>query len=110
MLQYNCSSCTRYTHSLNGILIFIGMINPPSSIDHRHILIEIDYYNRWIEVLEYNNCIIQSIIKFLEDQVITRFGMPFYLVCDNGPSFSSTHSLQWVFENKVNFKFSNYYL
>lgn len=50
------------------------------------------------------------IIKFLEDNIVTRFGMSFALVCENGPAFTLAKLMQWSYEFKVVLKFSsNYY-
>lgn len=50
------------------------------------------------------------VIKFLEENTITQFGMPFSLVCDNGLTFSSAQLLEWTYNQKIILKFSsNYY-
>ena len=50
------------------------------------------------------------VIGLLEEHIITRFGMPLTLVCNNGPTFITTFLTQWAFENKIIIKFSsNYY-
>lgn len=38
-----------------------------------------------------------------------RFGMPFSLVCDKDPYFSSTSVMQWDFEWNVTLNFSSNY-
>ena len=50
------------------------------------------------------------VTDFLEEHIVTRFGMSFFLVCDNGSSFVSIFLTQWALENQVIIKFSsNYY-
>ena len=58
----------------------------------------------------FRNYTTNVVIGFLEEHIVTRFGMPFALVCDNGPAFISAFLTQWAFEKKVIIKFSsNYY-
>lgn len=70
-------------------LDFIGMINPPSSAQHRYILTETDYCTRCSEAQALKNCTTNAVIKFLEEHIITRFNCPKALVCDNGSAFTS---------------------
>ena len=70
-------------------LNFIGLVNPPSSTRHRLILIAIDYCTRWKEVETFLNCIAQVVTSFLKNHIVTQFGMPFFLVCNNRTYFVS---------------------
>jgi transposase InsO family protein len=91
-------------------LDFIGVINPNFSAGHKFILTATDYCMRWTQAQAYKNCTTNVVIKFLDEHVITRFGIPFALVCDNGPAFSSAQFIQWAFEYKIILKYSsNYY-
>ena len=93
-----------------GDLNFIGLVNPPSLTGHRFILTTIDYCTRWMEVEAFQNCTTQIVIGFLENHILTCFGMPFLLVCNNRTSFASLILTQWFLENKVIIRFSsNYY-
>lgn len=50
------------------------------------------------------------VTNFLEEHIVTRFGMSFFLVCDNGSTLASIFLTQWALENQVITKFSsNYY-
>ena len=80
-------------------LDFIGPINLPSLIGHRFILTAIDYCTRWTEAEAFQNCTTQIVTSFLENHIVTRFGMPFFLVCDNATSFASLILTQWALEN-----------
>ena len=70
-------------------LDFIGPINPPSSTGHTYILIVMDYCTQWVEAETFKNCMAKVVIDFLEELIVTRFEMPFTLVCDNGLAFAS---------------------
>ncbi|GLJ23909.1 hypothetical protein SUGI_0454290 [Cryptomeria japonica] len=91
-------------------LDFIGVINPNSSIGHKFILMATDYCTQWTEAIACRNATIEVVLKFIEEHIVTRFGMSFALVCDNGPAFTFAQLMQWSYEYKVILKFSsNYY-
>jgi transposase InsO family protein len=69
-------------------LDFIGEIHPPSSGQHRWILIAMDYFTKWIEVFPTSSASHNIIISFLED-IIARFGYPNIIVTDNDAFFKS---------------------
>ena len=49
----------------------------------------IDYFTKWIEVVPVSNAIDTVIIKFLTENILSRFGCPRKLVTDNAQSFKS---------------------
>ena len=75
-------------------LDFIGEIHPPSSGQHRWILVAIDYFTKWIEAIPTRNATHKIIINFLEG-IITRFGCPSRLVTDNATAFKATPLLNF---------------
>lgn len=63
-----------------------------------------------MEVETFRNYTAKVVTDLLEEHIVTRFGMPFALVCDNRSTFASAFLTQWAFENKVIIRFSsNYY-
>lgn len=91
-------------------LEFFGVINPNSFAGHKFILIATYYCTRWTEAIACRNANAEVVLKFIDEHIVTRFGMPFALVCDNGPTFTSAQLMQWSYEYKVILKFSsNYY-
>jgi len=48
---------------------FIGQINPPSSKGHRFILVAMDYFTKWTEVVPLMN-------MTHREHIIHRFGIP----------------------------------
>lgn len=68
------------------------------------------YCTRWMEAIACKNATMEVVLKILEECIITKFGMPFSLVCDHGPAFTSAQLMQWSYEYKLVLKFSsNYY-
>jgi len=86
------------------------MINPHSSEGHKFLLTVIDYCTRWVKAVATKNSTSAVVISFLEDNILTRFGTPISLVCDNGPAFQSIEFTEWAYDNYISLKFSsNYY-
>ena len=70
-------------------LDFIGLVSPQSSTGHKFILIAIYYCTQWMEAMTFKNCTAKVVTDFLEEHIVTRFGMPFVVDCNNGPAFTS---------------------
>ena len=49
-----------------------------------------DYFTKWAEAIPLTHVNEKVVIQFIEQQLITRFGVPFVLVFDNEAYFSST--------------------
>jgi ribonuclease HI len=102
----SCDKCQRFTGKqqlkslplrpivVNGPfqqwgLDFIGEINPASSGQHKWILVATDYFTKWIEAVPTRNATHQVVIKFLYENILSRFGCPKRLVADNAAVFKS---------------------
>ena len=68
-------------------LNFIGEINPHSSGEHRWILVATDYFTKWIEAIPTKKADHHVVMKFLTENIFTRFGYPHELVTDNATAF-----------------------
>jgi hypothetical protein len=72
-------------------LDFIGEIHPPSSSQHRWILVSTNYFTKWIEAIPTKNTNHIVIINFLQENMFTRFGCPKRIVTDNAVAFKDKH-------------------
>ena len=70
-------------------LDFIGEINPYSSGQHKWILVATNYFTKWIEAIPTKNANHQVVMKFLNENIFTRFGFPTKLVTDNVADFKA---------------------
>ena len=68
-------------------LDFIGEINPHSSGQHRWILVATDYFTKCIEAIPTRKDDHKVVMKFLIENIFTRFGCPHKLVTDNAAAF-----------------------
>lgn len=74
------------------------------------ILIAIDYCTHWTKAKTFKNCTAKVVMDFLEEYIVTRFGMSFFLVYNNRSSFVSIFLTQGALDNQVIIKLSsNYY-
>jgi len=81
--------------SLNPILIikifdwwgidFMGSF--PPSFGFLYILVVIDYVLKWIEAIPSRNNNHKTVIKFLKENILSRFGIPRAMISDSGTHF-----------------------
>ena len=69
-------------------LDIIGEITPKSSKPHRYILTATYYFTKWVEAIPLKVVNTQIIIDFIDQFIITRFGLPSALIFDNASYFS----------------------
>lgn len=67
----------------------IGELKDNSSNGHKWILIAIDYFTIWVEVIPTMKATYEVVMNFLEDRIITRFGVPTKITTNNAKAFNS---------------------
>ena len=70
-------------------LDMIGKIHPSASNRHCFILVAIDYFTKWVEAVSYRSVTGKVIAKFIEKNIICRYGIPERIITDNGTNFNS---------------------
>jgi hypothetical protein len=91
-------------------LDIIGEITPSSLKLHKYILTATNYFMRWTEAIPMTSVNEKVVIQFIEQQLITRFCVPFVLVFDNAYYFSSTLLTYFSLDKGIIIKYStNYY-
>ncbi|XP_059650003.1 uncharacterized protein LOC132295729 [Cornus florida] len=76
-------------------LDLIGKINPPSSEGHHWVIVATDYFTKWVEAKACKAVDQQTVINFMEQNIIHRFGIPETLISDNATVFRATDVLQF---------------
>lgn len=61
----------------------MGEINPTSSGQYKCILTGTSYFTKWVEVVPTRKANDLVVIKFLEENIFSRFGCPKRLVANN---------------------------
>ncbi|KAG9442376.1 hypothetical protein H6P81_018230 [Aristolochia fimbriata] len=64
----------------------IGPITPRSDSDRQYILAVTDYFSKWAEAAAYREVKATTVANFIRTQIIYRYGVPRYIVTDNGMS------------------------
>lgn len=90
-------------------LDFIGEINPHSSGQHRWILVATDYFTKWIEAIPTRKVDHHVVMKFLTENIFTRFGCPHKLVTDNAAAFRAKELLDMCDSMGIKLVHSNSY-
>ncbi len=75
----------------------IGQINPPSSKGHKFILVETDYFTKWVEAVPLKKVDSGDAIQFVKEYIIYRFGIPQTITTDQGSIFVSDEFVQFAY-------------
>jgi hypothetical protein len=70
-------------------LDFVGQIHPASSKGHRFMLVTMDYFMKWTEVVLLKNMMHREVIQFISEYIIHRFSILQTLTTNQGSSFMS---------------------
>ncbi|XP_060183015.1 uncharacterized protein LOC132612963 [Lycium barbarum] len=62
---------------------------PKSSGGHLYILAATDYFSKWAEVVALKEVKKENVENFIRVNIIYRFGIPSYIITDNGKPFSN---------------------
>jgi hypothetical protein len=88
----------------------IGEITPNYSKQHKYILTATYYFTKWAEDIPLTHVNEKVVIQFIEQKLITRFGMPSILIFDNAAYFSSTLLTKFSLDKGIIIRYSaNYY-
>ena len=88
---------------------FIGEINPHSSGHHKWILVSTDYFTKWIEAIPTRKADHNVVMKFLVENIFTRFGCPHKLVTDNASAFRAKELVEMCDSMGINLVHSTSY-
>ena len=81
---YNMTS--PWPFSVRGIYV-IGRIAPKASNGHEYILVAIDYFTKWVEAASYSVLKAKHMARFIENNIICRYGVPQEIILNNGSHF-----------------------
>ena len=75
----------------------IGPIQPAASNGHILILVAIDYFTKWVEASSYKYVTKKVVANFVQENLISRFGVPESIITDNGENINS-HLMRYICE------------
>ena len=62
-------------------------MRPKASSGHRYIIVAIDYFSKWVEAESYATVSSKKMARFIEKNIIYKYGLPHHMVTDNGVQF-----------------------
>lgn len=91
-------------------LDFIGKFKDNSSNGYSWIITATNYFTKWVEAIPTKTATEKVVMDFLEDRIITRFGVPTKITADNAKCFRSTIFTFFCFKYGIILSHSsNYY-
>ena len=60
----------------------------PNSFGNQYILVTVDYVSKWMEAIPSKTNDNKVVIKFLKENIFSRFGTPRTIINDNGTHFA----------------------
>ena len=82
---------------LQGILVVqlfdvwgIDFMGPfPSSFGNIYILLVVDYVSKWVEVIDCPKNVANTVVGFLQRNILSKFGTPITIISDGGIHFAN---------------------
>ena len=90
-------------------LDFIGKFKDNSSNGFCWIITTMDYFTKWVEAIPTKTATKKVVMYFIEDKIITRFGIPLKITTDNAKAFSSIEMTSFCFKYGITLSHSSYY-
>ena len=68
----------------------IDLMGPfPSSFGHLYILLAVDYVSKWVEAIPTRSNDNKVVLRFLKENIFSRFGTPRAIISDQGTHFKN---------------------
>ena len=75
----------------------IGKITPFSgSAKHAWIFVATDYFTKWDEAKSYAELTSKKVCRFVEENIVTRFGVPETIITDNDTIFTAVRFKEYT--------------
>ncbi|KAM1469924.1 hypothetical protein ACFX1Q_040470 [Malus domestica] len=80
----------------------IGKITPSSgAAKHAWILVATDYFTKWVEAKSYVELTSKEVCDFVDEHIMTRFGLPRMIITDNGTIFTVERFKEYTASLKI---------
>ena len=87
----------------------VGKVNPSASNGHTFIIVAIDYFTKWVEAISCKSIKSGPTARFIQENIISRYGVPYEIISDNGKNFVSAEVREMLQSYKINYRTSSLY-
>ena len=87
----------------------VGPIEPPASNGDRFILAFTDYFSKWAEARSFKEIKATTVVKFVKDHILYRFGTPRRVTSDNGAAFKNALIDKLASKFNIDWRYSTIY-
>ncbi|KAM1223354.1 hypothetical protein ACFX2G_043340 [Malus domestica] len=92
------------------VMDVIGKITPTSgAAKHAWIIVATDYFTKWVEAKSYAELTSKEVCDFMEEHIVTRFGVPETIITDNGTIFTAERFKEYTANLKIRLEQSTPY-
>ena len=81
-------------------------LSPKAIGNKRYLLVYIDYFTKWVETKPLANIRDVDIKRFIWKNIVTRFGVPYMLISDNGLQFDSKAFKKYCYDLGIKNRYS----
>ncbi|CAA7407050.1 unnamed protein product [Spirodela intermedia] len=81
----------------------------PSAEKYEYILLAIDYVSKWVEVIPTRTNDHKIVMKFVQENIFSRFGCPRVIINDEGTYFTNKHFKELLKKNGVHHRVATPY-
>ena len=67
----------------------IGAIEPKAANEHHFILVAIDYFTKWVEVVSYGSVTRSVGVRFIKREFICWYGLPRTIITNNDTNLNN---------------------
>ena len=87
-------------------LDMVGPLRKSSRGGHTHLLVAVDKFTKWIEVIPITNSAATSAVNFIRS-IIFRFGVPHSIITDNGTNFTAEEFQDFCKEQGIKLNYAS---
>ncbi|KAM1939583.1 hypothetical protein ACFX13_027410 [Malus domestica] len=88
----------------------IGKITPSFGVaKHAWILVATNYFTKWVEAKSYAELTSKKVCDFVEEHIVTRFGIPETIITDNGTIFTAERFKEYAASLRIRLEQSTPY-
>jgi IS30 family transposase len=74
----------------------IGKVRPTSKKKNCFVIVDTDYFTKWVEAKAYKDVTEYDVIKFIKETIVHRFGLLQSITVDNGMAFNGSRVLAFA--------------